>query len=53
MPDESPKLATELSKMEHEELLDIEKKLIAGSLALGAVLLLLLGWLSWAIGPRL
>jgi hypothetical protein len=53
MPDEDPKLAVELSKMQHEELLDIEKKLIAGSLVMGAALLLLLGLISWAVGPRL
>ena len=45
MPDE-PKLSEELKKMEYEPLLPVEKKLIAGSLVLGLVLLGLLIWLS-------
>jgi hypothetical protein len=45
MPDE-PKLSEELKKMEYEPLLPVEKKLIAGSLLLGIVLLGLLIWLS-------
>jgi hypothetical protein len=45
MPDE-PKLSDELKKMEYEPLLPVEKKLIAGSLLLGIVLLGLLIWLS-------
>ena len=45
MPDE-PKISEELKKMEHEPLLPVEKRLIAGSLVLGIVLLGLLIWLS-------
>jgi len=45
MPDE-PKFSEELKKMEYEPLLPAEKKLIAGSLVLGLVLLGLLIWLS-------
>jgi len=45
MPDD-PKFSEELKKMEYEPLLPVEKKLIAGSLALGIVLLGLLIWLS-------
>ena len=41
-----PKFSEELKKMEHEPLLPVEKKLIAGSLVLGIVLLGLLIWLS-------
>ena len=39
-----PDLRDELSKIEAEPLLPIEKKLIAGSLILGIVLLLILVW---------
>ncbi len=45
MADE-PKFSEELKKMEYEPLLSVEKKLIAGSLVLGLVLLGLLIWLS-------
>jgi hypothetical protein len=45
MPDK-PKFSEELKKMEYEPLLPVEKKLIAGSLLLGIVLLGLLVWLS-------
>jgi hypothetical protein len=45
MPDD-PKLSEELKKMEYEPLLPVEKKLIAGSLLLGIVLLGLLIWMS-------
>ncbi len=41
-----PKFSEELKKMEYEPLLPVEKKLIAGSLLLGIVLLGLLIWLS-------
>ena len=50
MPDE-PKLSDELKKMEYEPLLPVEKKLIAGSLILGIVLLGLLIWLSNTFFP--
>src|SRR6059036_2730813 len=45
MPGE-PKFSEELKTMEYEPLLPVEKKLIAGSLVLGLVLLGLLIWLS-------
>jgi hypothetical protein len=45
MPDD-PKFSEELKKMEYEPLLAVEKKLIAGSLLLGVLLLGLLIWLS-------
>lgn len=41
-----PKLSEELRKMEHEELLPIEKKLITWSIAIGIVTLGFLVWLS-------
>ena len=43
---EEPKLAEELQKMEYEELLPIEKKLIIWSIAIGAASLGVLVWLS-------
>jgi len=43
---EQPKLAEELQKMEYEELLPIEKKLIGWSIAIGVVALGFLVWLS-------
>lgn len=39
-----PKLAEELEKMKAEPLLDIEKKLIVGSVLLGLVLIAVLVW---------
>ena len=39
-----PRIGEEIRKMETEPLLPIEKKLIAGSLILGIVLLLILVW---------
>jgi len=45
MPDE-PKFSEQLKKMEYVPLLPVEKKLIACSLALGALLLGLLIWIS-------
>ena len=50
MADE-PKLIDELKKMEYEPLLPVEKKLIAGSLLLGIVLLGLLMWISHVSFP--
>jgi hypothetical protein len=44
----NPKLSEELSKMEKEPLLPVEKKLIAYSIVLGVVLLVLLAWISSA-----
>jgi hypothetical protein len=43
---EQPKLSEELQKMEYEELLPIEKKLIAWSIAIGVAALGILIWLS-------
>jgi hypothetical protein len=45
MPDE-PKLAEEMRKMQEEEFLPIEKKLVGWSLGLGVVLLIFFLWLS-------
>jgi len=42
--DNRPRIGEELAKMPVEPLLPIEKKLIAGSLILGVVLLLVLVW---------
>ena len=42
----SPKLAEELDKMEYEELLPIEKKLVGWSIAIGILALGVLVWLS-------
>ena len=46
-----PKIIDELKKMEHEPLLPVEKKLIVGSLVLGAVLLGVLMWISRVFFP--
>jgi hypothetical protein len=48
---EQPELSRELSRMEAEPLLDVEKRLVAGSLILGVLLLVVLGWLASWIGP--
>jgi hypothetical protein len=45
---EQPKLVDELQKMEYEELLPIEKKLIVWSVVIGVALLGILVWLSHA-----
>lgn len=50
MPEE-PKLADELKKMEYEDLLPVEKKLIGYSLILGTVLLGVLVWVSYTFFP--
>ena len=47
---EQPTLSDELSRMEEEPLLDVEKKLVAGSLILGVALLVILGWMSHWLG---
>ena len=44
-PDD-PKLADEIRRMQSEPLLPVEKRLIAGSLILGLVLLAVLVWVS-------
>jgi hypothetical protein len=46
-----PELASELAKMNREELLPVEKKLILWSLILGVVLLVALTWLSKVLFP--
>jgi hypothetical protein len=46
---EEPRLAEELQKMQKEELLPVEKKLVLGSLLLGVFLLAILVWLSRAL----
>ena len=46
-----PKIIDELKKMDYEPLLPVEKKLIAGSLVLGVVLLCLLMWVSRVFFP--
>ncbi|MCX7794642.1 MAG: hypothetical protein N2257_09620 [Thermodesulfovibrionales bacterium] len=50
MPEE-PKVAEELKKMEYEELLPVEKKLITWSLVLGIILLFVLVWVSYTFFP--
>ena len=45
---EEPNLVEELSRMEWEPLVTIEKKLIGYSIALGIVLLAVLYWVSTA-----
>lgn len=48
---EEPKLAEEISKMEYEELLPVEKKLISWSIGIGIVLLVVLVWISYTFFP--
>ncbi|MGB9615986.1 MAG: hypothetical protein ACP5M0_05075 [Desulfomonilaceae bacterium] len=48
---EETKLAEEIRKMEVEELLPVEKKLIGWSIGLGIVLLGLLVWVSYTFFP--
>ena len=48
---EEPKLAEELKRMEYEPLLPVEKKLISYSLIIGAALLGILVWVSYAFFP--
>lgn len=48
---EEPKLAEELKKMEYEEILPIEKKLVGWSIALGVILLGILIWISYTFFP--
>ncbi len=50
MPEE-PKLAEELKKMEYEEILPVEKKLVGWSIALGIILLGILIWISYTFFP--
>lgn len=48
---EETKVAEELKKMEYEELLPVEKKLITWSIALGVILLFILVWISYTFFP--
>jgi len=49
-PDE-PRIGEEIKRMQVEPLLPVEKKLIAGSLILGIVLLVVLLWVSHRYFP--
>jgi len=49
MAEESSHLGEEMRRMQHEELLPVERRLIACSLILGLALLLILGWVSTAL----
>jgi hypothetical protein len=51
MAAEEPNIKRELRKMPAEPLLPIEKKLVGWSLGLGAVLLLVLVWVTWTLFP--
>jgi hypothetical protein len=46
-PAGGPKVAEELAKIQYEPFLPIERKLVTWSLILGAVLLVLLVWISY------
>ena len=48
---EQPKLAEEIQKMQEEEILPVEKKLIGWSIGLGIVLLGFLVWASYTFFP--
>lgn len=48
---EEPRLAEEMRKMEEEEFLPVEKKLVGWSIALGIVLLGVLVWISYTFFP--
>ncbi|MCX7013152.1 MAG: hypothetical protein NTW86_11450 [Candidatus Sumerlaeota bacterium] len=48
---ETPKIADELKNMQREEILPVEKKLVAWSLILGIVLLGILVWIGRAYFP--
>ncbi len=48
---QQPKLAEEIRKMEVEELLPVEKKLIGWSIGLGIVGLIILVWVSYTFFP--
>jgi hypothetical protein len=48
---EEPRLAEEIQKMEEEELLPVEKKLIGWSIGLGIALLGILVWISYTFFP--
>lgn len=46
-----PRPAEEMARIPDEPLLPVEKKLIAGSLLLGLVLLVILVWVSYTFFP--
>jgi len=48
---EEPRLAEEIGKMQEEEFLPVEKKLVWGSIGLGIVLLGILVWISYTYFP--
>ncbi len=48
---EKPRLADEIGKMEKDPILPIERKLVLGSVIVGAVLLGILVWVSYAFFP--
>lgn len=48
---EQPKLAEEIKKMEEDEFLPVEKKLVQWSIGLGIVLLGILVWVSYTFFP--
>lgn len=48
---EETKLAEEIRKMQEEELLPVEKKLVGWSIGLGIVLLGVLVWVSYTFFP--
>jgi hypothetical protein len=50
-PAEEHKLIEELQKMEYEELLPVEKKLISWSIAIGVIALGFLVWISYTFFP--
>lgn len=48
---EEIRIAEELKKMEYEELLPVEKKLIGWSIGIGIILLGILVWISYTFFP--
>jgi hypothetical protein len=46
-----PRVGDEMQKMPYEPLLPVEKRLIGWSLGIGAVLLLILVWISYTYFP--
>jgi hypothetical protein len=48
---DSSKVSTEMTKMEYEPLLPVEKQLVGWSIGLGVVLLIFLYWLSATLFP--
>jgi hypothetical protein len=52
-PQDEHALKQEMSRMEYEPLLPVEKKLIGGSIALGAFLLLVFVWISQTFFPAI